>query len=72
MDKTERMTEDPIPPDWVKQYLYVTKHSKISHRWLGCKNSKGEYKEVCFSSSKFWFRIKVFFFKITHPNWQFK
>lgn len=64
--------------EWAKCYTAVVTNPINHTRYLGCKNPKGEYKEVCFTKGKKrWksliiFRIKVFLFKIAHPYWKFK
>lgn len=73
--------QDDIPPAWIKEedIEFYTENGKAYVRrgsctrwWLGCLNHKGEYRDVCYSSNKLWFRVKVFFFKITHPYWTFR
>jgi hypothetical protein len=65
-------------PEWAKTYSWVRTKPLFVSRYLGCKNPAGEYKEVCYTKSgRRWqtfivFKIKVLFFKLTHPHWVFK
>jgi hypothetical protein len=82
MDKTETHFNDDAS-DWYnfgRNYSYVkTKPTGIGY-YLGCIDLSGDYRTVCHVRSspkhriimKSWFKIKVFAFKLTHPNWQFK